>query len=254
MNSSPFFTIVNGLIFLGVLGLAVQAFIGLSFFISSIWEKERRATIFAAVQFAGMAAFLIIFLVLVGLGFFQTSPGTVLLIVGYIVVVFAAIFMVKRTAPNQRALQGTSGYIRGKVNRFDERMQVFARNRALPPGSEQYTQFYTEHPELEKYDAERREKGGPLGKIGLIDRPYEGPNVAATLASLSIPFNLSAPEIVKPHPHPLLNGKNIHLSPEEATTRVKGYATNIGADLVGIAEINPLWIYSHRGEIFHENW
>ena len=25
-------------------------------------------------------------------------------------------------------------------------------------------------------------------------------------------------------------------------------------DLVGITEINPLWIYSRRGEIFHENW
>jgi reductive dehalogenase len=254
MNSSPFFTIVNGLIFLGVLGLAVQAFIGLSFFVSSVWEKERRATVFAAVQFSGMTALLIIFLILVGLGFFQTSTGVVLLIAGNIMVVLAAIFMVRRTAPNQRAVQGTSGYICGKVNRFDERMQVFARNRALPPGSEQYNQFYTEHPELEKYDSERREKGGPLAKIGLIDRPYEGPNVAATLASLSIPFNLSAPEIVKPHSHPLLNGKSIRLSPEEATTRIKGYATNIGADLVGIAEINPLWIYSHRGEIFHENW
>ena len=214
MNLPPISTIVNFLIFLAVVGLIVQAFIGLSFLISSVWEKERRATIFAAVQFSGMAVFLIIFLVLVGFGFFQTAAGLVLLIVGYIVVVFAAIFMVKRTAPNPQALQGTSGYIRAKVSRFDERMQVFARNRALSPGSEQYNQFYTEHPELEKYDAERRGKGGPLGRIGLIDRPYEGPNVAATLASLSIPFNLSAPEIVRPHSHPLLNGKNIHLSPE----------------------------------------
>ena len=254
MNSSPFFTIVNGLIFLGILGLVVQAFIGLSFFISSIWEKERRATVFAAVQFTGMMAFLIIFLLLMGRGFFETSPGMILLIVGCIMAVLTAIFMVRKTASNQRALQGTTGYIIDKANRFDERMQVFARNRALLPGSEQYHQFYTEHPELEKYDSERRERGGPLGKIGLIDRPYEGPNVAATLASLSIPFNLSAPEIVRPHSHPLLNGKNIHLSPEEATTRIKGYATSIGADLVGIAEINPIWIYSHRGEIFHENW
>jgi len=254
MNSSPYLTIVYVLTSLGLLGLAVQAFIGLSFLISSVWEKERRATVFAAVQFTAMTALLIIFLLLVGLRFFQTSAGMVLLIAGCIMVVLAAVFMVRRTSPNQRALQGTPGYIRGKVNRFDERMQVFARNRALPPGSEQYKQFYTEHPELEKYDSERREKGGPLGKIGLIDRPHEGPNVAATLASLSIPFNLSAPEIVKPRSHPLLNGKNIELSPEEATTRVKGYATNIGADLVGIAEINSHWIYSHRGEIFHENW
>ncbi len=246
--------IVNVLLLFAAVGLTVQAFIGLSFLISSVWEKERRATIFAAVQFVGMTALLVIFLFMVRRGIFQTSPGVVLLVAGYIVVVFAAIFMVKRTAPNQRALQGASGYVRAKVNRFDERMQVFARNRALLPGSEQYNQFYSEHPELEKYDTERRGKGGPLGKIGRIDRPHEGPNVAATLASLAIPFNLSAPEIVNPHPHPLLNGKNFHLSPEEATTRVKGYATNIGADLVGIAEINSLWIYSHRGEIFHENW
>lgn len=254
MNSSPLYTLINVLILLAVLGLAVQAFIGLSFLISSVWEKERRATVFAAVQFSGMTALLILFLLLVGHGFFRIPSGMTLLIAGYIILVFAAILLVRRTAPNQRALQGADGYIIGKVKRFDERMQVFARNRALPPGSEQYNQFYGEHPELEKYDAERRQKGGPLGEIGRIDRPYEGPNVAATLASLSIPFNLSSPEIVTPHTHPLLNGQKIQLGPEEATARVKGYARNIGADLVGIAEINPFWIYSHRGEIFHENW
>jgi reductive dehalogenase len=254
MDSSPFYIILRILIFLGVLGLVAQAIIGLAFLISSIWERERRATVFAALQLAGMTAILIVFLFLAGHGFFQTSFGMVLLAAGCTLSILAAIYMMRRTAPNRRALRGTSGYVVGKVNRFDERMQVFARNRALLPGSEQYTQFYVDHPELEQNDAERREKGGPLGKIGLIDRPNEGPNVAATLASLSIPFNLSAPEIVKPHSHPLLNGKSMHLSPQEATTRIKGYATNIGADLVGVAEINPFWIYSHRGEIFHENW
>jgi reductive dehalogenase len=29
---------------------------------------------------------------------------------------------------------------------------------------------------------------------------------------------------------------------------------NLGANLVGVAQINPLWVYSHRGEIFHGNW
>ena len=254
MNASPFFIIVDVLIFLGVLGLAVQAFIGLAFFFSSVWEKERRATVFAAVQFAGMTALLIIFLLMALSGFFKTAPGMVLLIAGYITVVFAAIFMVRKTAPNLRALQGTAGYMVSKGNRFDERVQVFARNRSIRPGSKQYHQFYRDHPELEKYDSERREKGGPLGKIGLIDKPDEGPNVAALLASISIPIHLCSPEVVKPDSHPLMNGKKIDLSPSEATIRIKGYATNIGADLVGIAKINPLWIYSHRGEIFHENW
>jgi reductive dehalogenase len=254
MNGPSFFTFVNGLIFLGVLGLAVQAFIGLGFFISSIWEKERRATVVAAVQFAGMAALLIIFLFLAGQGFFKTAPGLAVMVAGYILVVLSVIFMVRKTAPNQRALEGTTGYVVGKGNRFDERMMVFARNRSIRPGSEQYHQFYTEHPELEKYDTERREKGGTLGKIGLIDRPDEGPNVAALLASISIPVNLCSPEIVKPQSHPLMNGRNIDLSPWEATTKIKGYAKSIGADLVGIAKINPLWIYSHRGEIHLENW
>jgi len=254
MNASPFFSILNVLIFLCVLGLAIQAFIGLGFFISSVWEKERRATVFAAVQFAGMTALLIIFLLLVGRGFFKTTPGMAVLIAGYILVVLAAIFMMRRTAPNQRALQGATGYIVGKGSRFDERMMVFARNRSLRPGSKQYNEFYREHPELEKYDSERRDKGGTLGKIGLIDKPNEGPNVAALLASITIPIQLCSPEMVKPHSHPLLNGEKIDLSPSEATTRIKGYAKNIGADLVGIAKINPLWIYSHRGEIHLENW
>jgi len=44
------------------------------------------------------------------------------------------------------------------------------------------------------------------------------------------------------------------MSPEEATERIKGYTLNLGADLVGVCKINPLWIYSHRGEIFYDNW
>jgi hypothetical protein len=44
------------------------------------------------------------------------------------------------------------------------------------------------------------------------------------------------------------------LSPEDATSRVKGLAKHLGADLVGITEIDPLWVYSRRGEIFWDNW
>ena len=51
-----------------------------------------------------------------------------------------------------------------------------------------------------------------------------------------------------------LKAGKVVLSPEEATQRIKGFARNLGADLVGITEMNPHWVYSHRGEIFHENW
>ena len=247
-------TWVNILVFIGAVGLAGQAVIGLSFLISCIWEKEKRATFFAALQFIGMTALLLIFLLLAWIGFFRTTPGVVLLIAGYVLVCLAAIFMLRRTEPNQRALQGTKGYIVGKVKRSDGRMSVITRNEGLRSGSEQYRQFYSEHPELEEYDSQRREKGGPVGQVGLIDRPHEGPNAAAFYAHSSIPFNLTHPHIVKPQAHPELTGNKMNLSPEEATIRVKGFAKSVGADLVGIAEIDPLWIYSHLGDIFHENW
>lgn len=245
---------VNILIFIAALALVIQAFIGFTYFISCIWEKEKRATVFAGLQFLGMLALMILFFFLKGAGFFETNFGLVVIIAGLIFGALAGFLLVRRTGVNPRALKGAKGLIVGEVKRHDERAQVFARNRSLRPGSKLYKVFYEEHPEYEEYDAKRRGKGGPLGHPGTIDRPHEGPNVAATLASISIPLYLSGFDKVKPQAHPELRGKKTNLSPEEATERLKGYARSLGADLVGITEVNPLWIYSHRGEIFHENW
>lgn len=245
---------VTTLMVIGASALLVQAFVGFSFLVSCIREKEKRATLFAALQFICMAGALLVFVFLSLKGFFRTGPGLLLLIAGYVGGCLVAYLLMKRTEPNLNACKGTKGSVVETVHRFDERMQVFARNRCLRPGSEQYRRFYEEHPDLEDRDAERREKGGPLGQIGLIDKPHERPNVAATLAFLSIPFHLTLPEIVRPGPHPFFKGAKADMAPQEASERVKGFARNIGADLVGIAEINPTWIYSHRGEIFNGNW
>ena len=247
-------TVVTVLLVIGAAGLVVQALIGLSFFISCICEKERRASIFAGLQFLIMIGALVIYLLLIDIGFFRTAHGLVILIAGYVLVIVAAFLLMRRTAPNPRALQGTKGLIKGEVKRVDERTHVFARSRSLRPGSQEFEVFYREHPEYEEYDTRRREMGGPLGHFGTIDSPLEGPNVAATLASGAIPVYLGTPEKVKPEPHFVMKEKRVILTPEEATERVKGYARNRGADLVGITELNPLWLYSHRGEIFYENW
>jgi len=245
---------VTILIFIVALALIIQAFIGLTYFASCIREKEKRATVFAGLQFLGMLGLVVVFFFLTGVGFFERDRGLTLRIAVLILGALGSFLLVRRTRPNQRVLEGTRGLIVGEVKRCDEREIVFARNRALRPGSEQYKVFYKEHPEYEEFDAKRRKMGGPLGHPGSIDRPHQGSNVAAALASVFIPVYLSAPDKFKPQPHTELRGKRIDLSPEEATDRVKGYARNLGADLVGIAEINPLWIYSHRGEIFRENW
>jgi len=234
--------------------LVFQAAIGLSFLISCIWEKERRASFFAMIQFLGMLGLVVVLFSLKAIDFFETGAGFSLLIAGLIGAGGATFLLVQRSAPNQKALQGTRGLIVGKVERFDERKQVFARNRSLPPGSEQYKTFYEEHPELEQYDRTRREKGGPLGHPGSIDGSSGIPNVAATFGAMSIPLHLSAPEEYHPQQHPEFKDKKIDLSREEVTERVKGYARMLGIEMVGITEINPLWIYSHRGEIFNGDW
>ncbi len=242
------------IIFFVLIGLIGQAAVGLSYFISSIRESEKRASFFAGLQFLGMAGVVLLFIYWWQTGFLYSGSG-----IGILICLFAggglvAIFFVKETPANLKALQGTRGVIVGDVKKIDERDIVFARNRTIRPGSEQYKAYYEMRPEYERIDAARREKGGPLGQPGAIDKPKDKPNIAATLSSQSIALNLSAPETYQPEAHPEFKGQRVEISPQEASQRIKGYTLNLGAKQVGIAEINPLWLYSKRGEIFRENW
>ena len=249
---------INILIIIGAIGLIIQAFIGLSFLLSCISEKESRASMFALIQFIGMLALLAGYLILALTGFFETKIGMTVLIAGYLLAGLATFLLFRRSKPNPRALAGTKGMIIGDVKRFDERETVFARTGSLRPGSEQYEAFYTEHPEYKAFDDARRAKGGPMGHVGAIDRPNGDVNVAMLMASSNLPFYLSDPDKVKPEPHFSLKKElaeeKMTISPEEASERIKGYAKMLGAKLVGITELNPLWIYSHRGRIFSDNW
>ena len=146
-------------------------------------------------------------------------------------------------------MKGAEGYVVGPVIRFDERDIVFARNRSLPPGSDMYRRYYEQHPDKEAFDARRREKGGPIGRPGAIDGGHP-PNVAMILSSFALPGFLAAQAQVTPDPAK----PPVSLNPKEASEIIKGFARHLGAALVGICRVNPLWAYSHRGEIFSGNW
>jgi reductive dehalogenase len=152
-------------------------------------------------------------------------------------------------APNPKALRGALGHAVGELARFDERDLVFARNRSLPPGSEVYRRYYAAHPDKEAKDAERRAKGGTVGRMGAIDGGHR-PNVAMIAACFDMPpvFGPLAEAAPPPGSPPAA------ISPEKASRIVKGLARRIGADLVGICRVNPAWAYSRRGEIFYGNW
>ena len=246
--------IVDTIIFFVLIGLIAQAAIGLSYLISSIRELEKRASVFAGIQLSIMTGAVLLFAYWWDTGFLYSGGGIVILICLIAGGSLAAILLVKRTPVNLKALQGTRGAIVGDVERVDERDVIFARNRTIRPGTSQFRAYYQMRPEYEKMDAARREKGGPLGQPGIIDRPEEKPNVAAALSSQGIAMNLSAPETYQPAAHPGFKGQQVKLSPQEATDRIKGYTLNLGAKHVGITELNSLWLYSKRGEIFRENW
>ncbi len=129
--------------------------------------------------------------------------------------------------------------IAGKMERFDERENVQARN-TLVPETEEYREFYRAHPGWEEKDKETRELSKhPVGHP--LDLPFffqQITNLARSGAENLIDGPVS-PERRK-------------LSPERATEKVKGFARFLGADLVRVSRLNPSFVYTHIGKTWHD--
>ena len=152
--------------------------------------------------------------------------------------------------PGKSRPRGTMDHVVGDAKRFDERDIVFARIEGLKPGTEPYIQYYEAHPEKKTYDDKRRESGGfPVGPPGAIDAGYL-PNTAMTEATFRMCGFIGDHALAKPEP----DTPPYPLSPEKATSIIKHFALHLGADLVGVCRVNPLWVYSHKGEIHYGEW
>jgi len=232
-------------ILISLMGLALVGLTGitLSFLVASLREREDHAAIFAGIQFVFFLGGLVLFVLAYANGLFETAPGRVLLVLMLAFTAAGVWLLFKRNGENPKALQGTAGSIVGEVERVDERETVFARD-ILQSGTDSYKEMYEKHPEWEERDTGRSAMGGPVGEMGRIDKPNGDANNSAAIASILMPSYLSAPHIVRPVN---FRGEKLDLDPEEATLRVKGFARSLGADLVGVARVNPLWVYSHRG-------
>ena len=232
------------LIFQAALVLGIVLFT-LGFLFTSLKENEPRAAMMAgalSVFLIGMELAIYFFYTL---GFFFHFAGMLVLVGAWAATGAAIYFLCRRAGPNQRALKGVDGYIVGQAQRFDEREQVFARERSLRPDSAEYKEFYRLNPELESMDSERRKAGGLLGVPGAIDRPGGASNVSAMEAAFAIPPHFGKPESHSPAVHATEENRSA-MSPAEATLRVKGYARHLRAGVVGVAKINPRWISVSR--------
>jgi reductive dehalogenase len=213
----------------------------LYFTIESLKEKERHASKVGVmgVLFSLLLAVPVIWLPLIRV------PFAILLFIGCLL----GFVLLIPHKPDEKTLKGSRGHMVADLIRPDQRDVTFARLRSLPPGTEYYKRYYALHPEKEENDAKRREKG-LLGKTpGAIDSGYES-NMAMVWSTFDIPDFLGPHYTSAPDP----GSSKVELDPGKATKIVKGLAEHLGACLVGICRIDPLWVYSHKGEIFFENW
>ena len=123
-------------------------------------------------------------------------------------------------------------YITGELKRFDDRNTGFSRG----------------HVEGNKYTAMHEQsidniKKAPRGQSILDHATW----VAGATVDYVVMKNLLGREM-----SPLYNTDYRLKDPDPATmtATIKDKARWIGADMVGIAEVNPLWIYPHWG---HQN-
>ncbi len=225
------FLIISDLVFLGM---------GAVLFKESIHEQEKRATwigfLFMLIALALMAAIIWVPMARLPLG-----------IVFGLAAVGGIIFCIPGPQ-NPRALKGAIGYAVGVIERLDESFSVFVRCRGLREGSREYKTFYTANPELEEPDKERRKKG-LLGKLGKIDAGYQ-PNSAMVHAAFEMDDFLGEYAISDPFE----NTPEADLDPVKATRIVKNLGKHLGAEMVGICELNEAWIYAKRGEIHFGNY
>jgi reductive dehalogenase len=225
------FIVLSDLVFLGM---------GLVLVKESIHEQEKRATWMGAL-FSTIGLVLLALIIWVPV---VRMPFAGLCGLG----VICGILFCIPGPQNAKALKGAIGYLVGTMERLDESFSVFVRTRGLRDGSREYKTFYEANPELEEPDKERRNKG-LLGKVGKIDAGYQ-PNVAMVHAAFEMDDFLGKYAVS----NPVENTPQANLDPEKASHIVKNFAKHLGAEMVGICELNPAWIYAKRGEIHYGNW
>lgn len=222
-----------------LVNLAVIGFL-IVFYLECVHEKETRAP-----KIAGTVTIIFLLLLVVIL---SIPASHKLLALFYGAGILCVLLLIVPPKPNHRVLQGATGFQVSDVDRVDERDVVFARLRLVPKQEEQYAAYYGGDSEKEARDAKRREKG-LLGTLGSIDKGYQ-PISAMVHASFDIPNYLGTHAIAEP-----VEGEiRAQWDTAKATEIVKQYALHTGADMVGICEVNPQWVYSHRGEIHYDNW
>lgn len=121
--------------------------------------------------------------------------------------------------------------------RVDERDIMFARHRLIP-GSPEYQDYYSRHPEKKSLDDRIRAAPGLLAPGTQSFHPLAFPAAQASFSVITTMY----PEV-----EGQAAAKKTPVAPKRATRFVKHLAQHYGAHAVGITELQNYHIYTHIG-------
>ncbi|MCP4570550.1 MAG: reductive dehalogenase [FCB group bacterium] len=132
----------------------------------------------------------------------------------------------------------TSFLVVGDITeKIDERDVIFSREEYLP-GSIKYDEYYGRHPELNEIDDRIRRLPGLLEPGG---RFYDPVSSSYTSSIFDVIEKLGT-EV-----DGSVNSERIEMDTAEATISTKEMTRHLGAAEVGIAALNPAFVYTHVG-------
>lgn len=190
----------------------------------SVSEKERRA---ATISFAAALAVAILALVLTLLPA-GISPSVGL--IGWLAVAATCLYLTV-TPPRKVALNGRP------TARLDEREIMFARAR-LEPGSPEFEQYYSAHPEHLRSDNRCRRLPGLLSSDAKFAEPEAFASAKASFTKAeSLRHAVDGP----------VTSVRCLKTPTEATAELKRLILDGGARDVGATQLHDYHVYSHIG-------
>ena len=133
----------------------------------------------------------------------------------------------------------------GPVERFDQRDQPNAR-LALVPGTPEYEEYYSRHPESKEWDDENRRLRAAALKRHRETDPINQQLVPALFYARHV---LGAQSIVEGATQSAIQPggvpKRVDVDPEEMSRKIKAFGRYLGAAKVRITRLKPEWVLTN---------
>jgi reductive dehalogenase len=206
-----------------LIGVSVSL-LTLLFIISSSREKNTRAALINLTV-------LIIFGIAWFGSYFLFNPRDSVLFIGTLMIILLAALFIIPISP------GRSIRIGNISEKVDERDAMFAREE-YTPGTDKYEIYYRMRPELREIDDRIRELPELLEPGGRFYDPIRSRCVESVFRVI---------EELTTRVDGNINRDRTEVESQKTTAAIKSLAKQLGADEVGVALLNPMFVYSHIG-------